>query len=207
MKTTLKEANIVIIANSFNPSIVTKDWLINKGVIKEREQNFTNTPGFSFFQSENFSITLMPDRFQLELRRVSEVNLEELAPIAERFITLLPETPYTAVGTNYIWQTEAEGGEDVAKILKDIFTFNYGRFTGVFREEDVSLGSILWLHYDGFLMKLSIEPLLSTKKHILCNFNYHADISGVSELKNRLSMFTDTFKHSKEIVDKLFGGE
>lgn len=203
MKATLKGANVVIIASSFNPSIVSKDWLINKGVVKELPKNFTHTPGFSFFESENFKITLLPDRFQLELKKIDELNLKELAPIAERFVTSLPETPYTAVGTNYLWQAEAEAGEDIDKILKEIITFNWERSKSVFREEDTSLGGTVWLNHNGFLMRLSIVPDLERKKYILCDFNYHANIVGVEELKEMLSKSPEALTHSSEIVKEL----
>lgn len=204
MKVILTGANIVILASSFNPSIVSKEWLIRKGIAKDTPKNFTHTPVFSFFESDNFSITLVPDRFQLEVRKINDANLKQLVPMAEKFASSLPETPYTAIGVNYLWQAEFETKEVINKILKGIFTFNWDKTKNIFKEQDVSLGSIVWLNYAGFLMKLSILPSLETKKcYILCDFNYHANITGEVELKEMLSKSSDTFKHSNEIVNEL----
>lgn len=204
MNANLTGANIVIVASSFNPSIVSKDWLFSKGIINEPSKNFTHTPGFSFFESEHYSMTLLPERFLLELKNEYQTRFTELISITERFVSRLPETPYTAIGTNYTWQTETLSKRDVEKKLEDIFTFNRDRFSKIFKQQEVRIGTTVWLNHESFFVKLSIEPHLETMKHILCNFNYHANIKGSDELNERLAKIPVTLTHSENIVKGLF---
>ena len=204
MNTKLTGANIVVIASSFNPSIVSKDWIFDKGVINEPSENFTHTPGFSFFESEHYTMTLVPGRFQLTLKKKFQSKFAELISNTETFVDKLPETPYTAIGTNYIWQTETSSNEVLKEKLNDIFTFKRDRFPKIFERKDVRVGITIWLNYDSFCVKLSIEPHLETMKQILCNFNYHANIKGSKELKERLSKIPATLTHSKDVVEELF---
>lgn len=205
MKPTLNAANVVVIASSFNPSIVTKDWLLSKGIVKEHPEDFTHTPGFSFYKSENFAITLFPDRLQLELRKINQNNIEELTTTAKRFISFLPETPYVAVGTNYRWQIEGLTEGDIKDKLRELFTFNWNKFPGLFSEKEVTLGLLMWQKYNKFLMRLTIEPNLRTMIHILCSFNYHANIRGSEEVQQRLAETHLTLSHSKSVVNEMFG--
>ena len=71
MEISLIGANIVVLAENHNPSIISKDWLSQKGIIKDNVISFTHTPAFSVVETENFSFFVDPDRLQLTLKMIS----------------------------------------------------------------------------------------------------------------------------------------
>lgn len=209
MKIALKKATIVILASSFNPSIVTKDWLIREGIVQEDAIKFANVPTFSLFESESFVITVTPDRFEVVLKIAKPVDyrthdLDSLASVAKTFVEKLPHTPYNAVGLNYIWLAEAEGDENISSILKEKFISDKERFSRLFPEKNYGVGSIIYFQHDGFKVKLAIEPYLETMKHITNNFNYQANTSDYKEIMKKIEMVKDNWDNSKNTVNTLF---
>jgi hypothetical protein len=97
----LATANIVVLARSFNPSIISKEWLYNKNIIKDSIKNFVHTPVLSFVETDILSLVVESERAQISLKNTSTENIEALAKITEKLVSILPETPYVSVGFNY----------------------------------------------------------------------------------------------------------
>lgn len=212
MKIALNKATIVILAKEFNPSIVTKDWLSREGIVQGEAINFANVPTFSFFESDNFIITVAPDRFEVVLKIAKLVDyrtldLESLVSVAETFTERLPHTPYKAVGINYIWKAESEGDENITSILKEKFLSDKKMFSRLCPEKDSYVGSIIYFPHDGFKVKLVIEPVLDTMKHITCNFNYNAITLSYKEVRERIEKAIENWSNSKNIVNTLLKKE
>ena len=103
MEISLRVANIVILANTHNPSIISKEWLKEREVIEEAVVNFTHTPVFSIVETNNFLFIVNPDRLEISIKSTTTENMENLPRIVKKYINRLPETPYTAIGFNYIY--------------------------------------------------------------------------------------------------------
>jgi len=103
-------ANIVILASNYNPSIVSKEWLYQKGIFTETVRNFVHTPVFALVESEGFGLVVDEERLQITVRKVTQDSLNASASIAEKFVSILPETPYKSIGLNYRYTFPREGG-------------------------------------------------------------------------------------------------
>ena len=112
----LSGANVVILAKNHNPSIVSKEWLVQKKIIEEPVVSFVHTPAFSVVEADNFRLVVDPDRLQISVKNFDPKNIENLPKITDNYVNQLPETPYTAIGFNYSYRVATEKRD-----LKDIF--------------------------------------------------------------------------------------
>ena len=104
-KASLRRANIVVLANSYNPSIVSRDWVLSRQLLSEPIGDFVHTPAFSLIQNNNFSLAVDMNRLQLSVKEPNPENMKLMPQIIKKFFILLPETPYRAMGFNF---TETE---------------------------------------------------------------------------------------------------
>ncbi len=205
MKSLLNSATIVILAKNFNPSIVTKDWLLSRGILRETTIiNFVHLPRFSLVESENFVITIDDSRFEVKLKNIQTSNREGFQDIALTFAEKLPETPFTGIGLNYIWWLEVTKDKNIFEMLKEEFVSDSQRFSYLFGQE-FSVGGFIYFQYNNFKVRVTVEPS-PDGKHIQFNFNYHVDIHSVEGVKDTLSRNIETFQHSEKIVMEFFKG-
>jgi len=207
MESILAGVNIVILASNYNPSIISKDWLRDKGIITEEPLNFAHTPVFSMVQSENFLLTVDDRRLTLSIRNISDLNLHKLPEIVNLYVESLKETPYKALGFNFKWIIRGEDGNFPINLKEDYISpkkrESLEKLCGEF-----SIGSIIYIPYnEKFLLKIIIDPNLKKKTDLELSFNYHADVTNVNLMIEEINKFPQLLKHSKEMADNLFNKE
>ena len=69
-------ANIVILASNYNPSIVSKEWLYQRGVFTETVRSFVHTPVFALVESEEFSLMFDEQKLQLTVKKVTMDSIQ-----------------------------------------------------------------------------------------------------------------------------------
>ncbi len=201
MESLLKGVNIVILAKSHNPSIISKDWLFQKEIIKEEEikGKFVHTPVFSLVEVNGFTFIVDPDRLQIIVKNINPQNIEELPRIARKYIKKLPETPYTAVGFNFIYHLSVK---NVKESLTALLSPNKEKFEGLF-SGDYQIGGIIHFKFKDYRAKLDIQPL-SGSSEININFNFHFDFKGVEEIEDKLKEFSQIKSETEKIIGGLF---
>ena len=149
---TLSGANIVILARNYNPSIVSKEWLYQKNIVRETVTNFVHTPPLSLVETEGISFVLNENRLQISLKSVNPESIETLPKIATSFVSCLPETPFVAVGFNYGYYL-AKGSSHIEALfspndakLKELFSENY------------EIGGIVSFSFKDFIVRMSAPP-------------------------------------------------
>ena len=108
MEISLIGVNIVVLAKNHNPSIISKDWLSQKKIIKDNVISFTHTPAFSVVETENYSFYVDPDRLQLTLKNDIINRVDLLPEMILAYISALPEVPYLAVGFNFSYNLKTD---------------------------------------------------------------------------------------------------
>jgi hypothetical protein len=196
----LIDTNIVILAKNHNPSIVSKEWLKLRGIVEENENfsKFTHTPFLSYVETDNFRFIVDPDRLQISLVKINDENIEKLPNIFEKYISQLPETPYTAIGLNYNYNIELQ-----AESLNKIFHPDKDKFTKLFAE-NYQLGGIIIFNHSNFIVKIDINPTFNETEKFIVNFNFHCDSKKIEEIEKRIKSYFEMKDKTQEILKGLF---
>lgn len=195
MELLLTGANIVILAKNHNPSIVSKEWLIQKKIIEGDIINFAHTPAFSVVETDTFSFVEDPDRLQISVKNDIQNKIGMLSKMAKSYVSELPETPYTAIGFNYLYSISSE-----KDILKHIYSVDDDKFKKLF-SENYQLGGIIKFNFNDFLVKTNLQP---NDNKIIADVNFHCDLKDVDELLDKIESCIETEHRSEEILEELF---
>src|SRR5450631_4247118 len=96
----LKIENVIILANSFNPTIFSTHWLITKGFCKEQDILPTTVAAQNFAQimTKEFTLLVLPDQIQfLKAKGYSGLLGDLVKSKLLGIITLLKEVPYRSI--------------------------------------------------------------------------------------------------------------
>ncbi|MFV1951852.1 MAG: hypothetical protein ACC630_07870 [Nitrospinota bacterium] len=194
----MRNTNFVVLAVNHNPSILTKDWILKNKIVDDNVVNFVHTPPFSNVETENFQIIVDSDRLQISLKsgRVTENNLKELPKIVERYVKQLPETPYKALGLNFIYEI----GENSSK-LKEIFCPDEKKFKKIFSEK-YNVGGYVKFKIEGYMVTLKIIPESESKS--IADFNFNKEVKSVKDLLKKANDYGKFLGKSKKVIERLF---
>ena len=193
-------ANVILLAQSHNPSILSPAWIQQNRIVEESPENFVHTPVFSLYQSGTFRLMVEQEKFQLMLRVLSEVNLQALQEASSRYIQTLPHVPYKAVGLNFTWLATAERPEEE----EQQFFPGSERLRNAFPEGEVKTGTFLYNIIQGYRLRLLVEPRWQTKGDLGLDFNYHFDASSAEEALGALSRLPACFSGTEQVGRHLF---
>ena len=201
----LVSADIVILAVAHNPSILSPDWLKEKGLIRGEPDNFIYTPDLSVCESEDFSLVVDRQRMQIASKKFDSATLNMIEIVAINYINLLPNIPYNGLGMNFVWVMKADASEILPNISIKINGLD--NFTGIFNEHELSYGCIIKAKKDPYQLTLIVEP--KEDKSMVLNFNYHHNIKKVEEKRivEYIENFVALSSYSQNIVDNIMKGE
>jgi len=195
-----QEADVILLAQNYNPSIVSKEWLYTKNILTESPLNFIHTPVFSAVETSNFNLIIDQARLQLSAKNIQYSTIEELRDIIVKFIVSLPETPYKAIGLNYrylvpthtyqIAQLLSPNDANLKKLLSPVYY----------------VGAVVSFTFNKFIVNLSIGPPTESEAEIKMNFNFHSDIQSVKDIKNRVNLQPQLLKKATQIVKGVSSG-
>lgn len=192
-KASLKKANIVVLAHSYNPSIVSRDWVLDKKILNEPISDFVHTPAFSLMQNNDFSLAVDTNRLQLSTKKFDLANIKLMPQILDKFFTLLPETPYRAMGFNFTYELQVEHD-----LLRDIITPQKQNIKEFFAA-NYQLGAMIYFDFEGFVVRVNISPTKQKKKMQGINLNFHTNIHGVTDAKEKLLLYEKTLQKAERI--------
>lgn len=199
----LRGANIVVLASNYNPSIVSKDWLVRKGIITGNITGFVHVPPMSNVETDEISLVVDEHRLQVTLRTPGESAVALLGGIVESFVTSLPETPYTAVGMNYAFAVPQH-----LCAIGDLFRPDAETVRRVFAD-DYELGVIVSFLFNPYRVRVNVPPARESpsgeKEMVVLDFNFHCAAMGSDAVVNRLSNLSDTLDKAKSVVQGVCG--
>ena len=189
--------NIVLLASNYNPSIVSKEWLYQRGIFTETVSNFVHTPVFALVESEEFSLMVDEQRLQLTVKKVTQDNLNASGGIAERFVDILPETPYKGIGLNYSY-TFPKREYDLHTILSP----NDAKLTKLL-SSTYELGATIVFEFEKFIVNFTVSPSMGKEQQTRMSFNFHSNTANAGEVKERLSSQMRTLEKMQAIIQGL----
>lgn len=212
MQKILQGQSVIFLAKNFNPSILSSHWLIKNNIVKEEDiikgASFF-TPNVINLTTEKFELIVDNERLQLSTKGDEAVFEDIIVNVLMKLVTLLPETPYRAMGINFLW----EGLGDKEELLEIDRTLINDKLPAksLFQGNDEVFGISMSKQFLGSELNFDIKPYNFYKNskdfRLRFIFNYHIDIDGVENkadkvleaLKNMMQFKTE----SKKIVDSI----
>ena len=198
-------ANVTILANTHNPSIATRDWLLNKGVFEEPVVESINTPVFSMSKTKRYQLVVDDRRLVISAtQQPSADDYRIMNGIAERYVRNLPETPYTAVGHNFSWLAEAKDAEELAKLTRQLFVGPKLHLEADLVGIDYQIGAILKYSHHGFVVTLKAEPSLQPVG-LQTSVNYHCNTASFDDLLEKLQYGEKALSNGQDVLKSITG--
>ncbi len=115
-------AAAVVVAQQFNPSVVTQLWLRDNRVLAA--EDFQDGSIFSDYvvqvRSRLFHMLVLQDQLQFVPAVPAEQQQQLVTERLGAIIQLLPHTPYRALGLNFSWHLTPVGGDIGAATLRPV---------------------------------------------------------------------------------------
>ncbi len=199
----LISANIVVLANTFNVSIASKDWL-QEHVISVEPTDYLSTPVVSAYHTDQIQLLVDQSRLQVICKQVGDDILNECANIVCTYVKKLPDTPYTAIGLNYVWNLMLET-DNLVGLPRDQFSSGLHNLADEFTNYSVGL-TMVGQRSDAQI-RLSIEPSLDLSKPMTIKVNYHYDCTKSDQVANKAKGFLVKSEEAACIAQSVLFGE
>jgi hypothetical protein len=105
-----------VVVGRFNPAILSPAWIVANQVLPEGRAEGSSLVGTNVIKYTLNGLTWQPSLTKLEVTADHpDANPGEFVA---RVLTLLPHTPITAVGSNFLFQVAAEDGARIFSLVK-----------------------------------------------------------------------------------------
>jgi hypothetical protein len=187
-------SNAVVVSSSIAPAMFTQmlfvrlglaaDGAFGEGCIFSDPICQVQTNRFHFAAIQGNSIQFTP-------RQDVENQGQFVADSVGGIVAALGQTPFTAIGLNFIWHETKENEADVNEITRRLF-FHQGTapFT-FFAEPDARFGAYLSKDFQGTRLKTDIRPVLTQRPErpqpfhaISFHFNFHKDLDAANPVES-----------------------
>jgi hypothetical protein len=179
----LSGANAVLLADQFNPSILSEHWLVRHGIIPDEPgaPDRVFVPGLVSVATTDFVLHAVPQRVQFSLRRPAEDGQAILEATLGSVVDLLPHTPYRAMGLNFSWSCVAGDRAAFASGLRAAFAPDGTVLGREFPEADARFGAYASRDVLAMRMRLDVKPVHSelggqAVEGLAYEFNFHKDL-------------------------------
>lgn len=181
MRQELVAANVVVVTQNFNPSIVDQLWLVRHNLVAENDFQKQSIFADTLVQvvTPHFLLLLTPERIQF-VPKVPEEEREELVVNTfGAFTRHLSYAPFRAIGLNFTWHLIPD---DVRALTRSLCFVPESPLFSNFDTPDANFGA--YLSKDIFAARLNLEvkpvtfflPEGKTEERAQFYFNYHRDL-------------------------------
>jgi hypothetical protein len=150
----------VIRARAFNPSIIREPWLIEQKLLKRGDL----AAGYIFSEevvrlpTDRFTVVVVPQQLQF-LPADGEHAAEGIRDFVNPLITALPQTPYTDVRIEYMWNIGI-GSASMPEVTRRLFGFEQHPLAEQFLSvPDARFGTYLSKEVDDCRMRIEVKPI------------------------------------------------
>ena len=201
---------IVIYGSWFDPSIVTRDWVIANGIVPDAEIHSSSMfePGVVKLLTNEFEMLLMAPQLQLVPHLQGLEHELYVREVALALVNALPaDTPMETVSLNLNWHVWPEM-RDVNEVSRQLFFVPWNPTHKRFDKPDALFGSYLSTEMLDGRMKLSVRPVQATVKaetrlRLSFAFNFETQLSqenSWNELLQHLGRWEDAKDATKSLI-------
>ena len=211
MSLELANANVVIVANQFNPSVVSQLWLVENGLASRDDF----LPGCVFTEvianvtTRDFGLFVVAPQLQFAPRGDQEGHQRIITERLGKLVELLPHTPYSAIGLNFTWHIIPRD-KDTGKLSRSLFFRGDSPLFDAFNTSDARFGGYLSKDALGCRLKLDVKPITVTLKEdnkdenrIQFAFNFHADIGKDESASKQISAVLTKWGEANALAENL----
>jgi len=201
-------ADIVVLAQFHNPSILNPDFLKNNKIVDRNwkvAETITTTP-FSQTRFKN-GISMTVDNERMNITQKINDNYHEISPIydiASEYIKILEHVKYTALGLNW----------DILVPIKTPDSWLVGHFlkkTSIPKSSPAVKGLNLTMNFnlDGNITSFQLAPALINFKEkgpvegVLVRANIHYENASSNEIRKKLQTWKETQQSIEKQIHKL----
>lgn len=188
--------NIVLLANKHNPSIISKEWVKENGLINGQIVNFAHLPVAAIVEDLDYNLLVEESSLRITVKNIDESTKGNLPTIIQKYTEKLPEIPYTALGFNFLFKIDQN-----PENFKKVFIADDNKAKAIF-SEDYSFGVTIKFNYIRYLVTAIIIPENDNETKI--DFNFHSQINNIKEINQILNDYPKTLEKSKNILNELF---
>jgi hypothetical protein len=197
--------NIVILANQWNPTIFTADWLNSRTGVNDFCSEIV-VPPLAIAKSPAFNLVCQPEMLQL-VQNDPEQPAKKLVTLALDIATKLPETRFTALGLNFLDKFSMESSETqkmwIARFVdvKEIPGFCTAK------ETDLAITAHLSKDFDDYRLTLKLQAADEQGTPcVVVDFNYHFQVKNFEEVKTALGMHQASLERTTKILEQMRHG-
>lgn len=220
MQRELAASAVVVVANVFNPSIVSQVWLVRNGLlgVDELPPNSGSVFADALVQvvTPYYTLVVTPEQLQfVPSPRESEPE-RLIQDKVGRLVETLPHTPFRAIGLNFTWHTKPVEDDEARQLERRLFYRGDSPLCREFDTPDAHFGAYLSKNFHGFRLRLDVRPITghmrdgSDKQVLQMQFNYHADIDpgedAVPRIRELLGRWCEVSDEARRLVDVILGG-
>lgn len=204
-------AAAVVVAQQFNPSVVTQLWLRDNNILATND--FLDGSIFTDFvvqvRSRSFHMLVLQDQLQFVPAVPATEQQQLVVNKLGAIINLLPHTPYRALGLNFSWHLTPAGG-DIGVATRVLFCRDEYPLYQHFGEANAHFGAYLSKNVAGFRLRLDIKPVVvavegGQENRIQFGFNFHRDIAdgGAIQIIEGLHRWDEVRQETERIIDSV----
>ena len=129
-------------------------------------------------------------------------------------VALLPHTPYTGVGLNFVWHVFPDN-ETVGSLCRRLFYAGEKPLYQGFDKDNARFGAYMSMDWNGYRLRLDAKPILLAPPDapqtelVQLAFNYHLQVAGRPEpwkdIVSAFSQWRPAYENSLSIVSGAAG--
>lgn len=202
----LKTNSIVILAQSFNPSIFNRYWLVSNEFIDDKIilPNSVFAPNVTQVATKEFSLLVLPEQLQFNSLADNKDFKSDIEKTLKPIVSRLKEIPYKACGINFHWFVDDEA-IGIGELSKKFFYYNNSRLHQEFQSEDSRYGVYMSKNFENARVKLDVKPTSVTEnstgvknEFIQFSFNFHIDLAQGSASQELINFINNWSKFKTE---------
>jgi hypothetical protein len=209
----LFQENVIVTATSFNVQIFSQLWLSRNDIVTpdefDRGTSVFTPPMVHIDIPRQFALIILQDRLQFVPTCDEEHKSRLIAERIGRLVELLPHTPYSAAGLNFIWHLRPRAPLTISAIGRNLFFRENTPIAREFNVEDAKFGGYYSKNAIGFRLKLSTAPV--DIKHgeelveevIQFSFNYHLGSTDYIDIRAALNRWDEAKAHSLRLAGEI----
>ena len=214
MSLELVGSNTLVVAQQFNPTILSQSWLSRNGILAEVDfrKGCIFTDMAVQVEADEFHLLVVPPQCQFTPRVEVERQQRLVVDKVGRIVRYLPHTPYRAVGLNFTWHLTPEDG-DTPAASRRLFFMESGPLHKEFVDANPRYGAYMSKDVFGVRMKLDAKPLIlnvgeeDERELLQFSFNFHKDVwkeeSPVDCIEETLQKWDEAHSEALRIVQSV----